>query len=159
MKRKTQISADLLENFRRAGRVCLWVLIIYEAKRCLFCLRTFGRLSLFVRCPVPSPSLSTRMKKNYSRLKCALNSPRWSSGKFYNFKLTFVGFFKTRTQRSLKICDIFDRFFDDFDLKKHKNITSYLLEFFLSLSRRQSVTCYKVSYLRHTRPRCCRWNK
>lgn len=47
----------LLENFRRAGRVCLWVLIIYEAKRCLFCLRTFGRLSLSARRPVPSLSL------------------------------------------------------------------------------------------------------
>lgn len=117
VKRKTQISADLLENFRRAGRVCLRVLIIYEAKRCLFCLRTFGRLSLSVRCPVPSPPSSAREKKNYSSLKCALNSLRWSSGKFFSFKPTFVGFFKTRTERSLKICDIFYRFLDDFDLK------------------------------------------
>ena len=132
--------------------MCLWVLIIYEAKRCLFCLRTFGRLSLSVRCPVPSPSLSASMKKNYSRLKCALNSLRWSSGKFYNFKLTFVGFFKARTQSSLKICDIFDRFFDDFDLKNTRIPRVTFWNFFLSLSRRQSVACYKVAYLRHTRP-------
>lgn len=52
-ERKTQISADLLENFRRAGTVCFWVLIIYEAKRCLFCLRIFGFLSLSVRSSAP----------------------------------------------------------------------------------------------------------
>ena len=48
-KRNAQISANLLDNFRRAGRVCLWVLIIYEAKRCLFCLTILGLPSVSVR--------------------------------------------------------------------------------------------------------------
>lgn len=158
VKRKTQISADLLENFRRAGRVCLWVLIIYEAKRCLFCLRTFGRLSLSIRSPASSPPLSAREKKNYSSLKCALNSLRWSSG---NFSVSYLlSLFSSK--RELSVAWRYAMYFIASSMTsiwKTQEYSGLPFGIFLSPSRRQSVTRFKVSYLRNTRPWSCGWNK
>lgn len=118
-KRNTQISANLLENFRRAGTECLWVLIIYEAKRCLFCLTIFGLLSLSSRSTVSSLLLTTNEKIGKFKM-CAQFSPV----KFRNVfaELTFIGFLETRAECGLEIGDILDGFFDDFDLKESRTI-------------------------------------
>lgn len=51
---------------------------------------------------------------------CAQSSPV----KFRNAfdKLTFTGFLETRTERSLKIGNVFYRFFDDLDLKNKRKL-------------------------------------
>lgn len=49
---------------------------------------------------------------------------QFSPVKFRNVfaKLTFTGFLETRAECGLKIGDILDGFFDDFDLKESRNI-------------------------------------
>ena len=148
-KRNTQISANLLENFRRAGRVCLWVLIIYEAKRCLFCLTILGLVSFSVRRGASSWLLSAWKKLPKFKF-CAQICPV----KFQNIS-SAPTFFETRVQGVLKVGDVFDRFFDDFDLKRTRKNRFHILE-----CLGNSGACFiAIPYLRNTRPWCCRWNQ
>lgn len=73
-------------------------------------------------------------------------------------ELTFAVFFETRAECGLKVGDVLDRFFDNFDLKDARKI-DLPFGIFLRLTHRESVACSIIPYLRHTRPRGCRRNQ